>query len=117
MIRRPPRSSLFPYTTLFRSDLLDPFPPELAEDRIDQRLVEAQHPLALRPDLGGEPADAAPPRGAGRSGLPQVRGETGQADQIGRASCRERVKISVVAVSLKKKKIILCYARGYGTVQ
>src|SRR2546421_13055657 len=26
------------------------------------------------------------------------------ADQIGRASCRERVEISVVAVSLKKKK-------------
>src|SRR3712207_6900779 len=24
MIRRPPRSTLFPYTTLFRSDLLDP---------------------------------------------------------------------------------------------
>src|SRR5258708_21252828 len=24
MIRRPPRSTLFPYTTLFRSDVLDP---------------------------------------------------------------------------------------------
>src|SRR3712207_8928389 len=31
MIRRPPRSTLFPYTTLFRSDLaeLDPVPAEL----------------------------------------------------------------------------------------
>src|SRR2546430_9406314 len=28
-----------------------------------------------------------------------------RADEIGRASCRERVEISVVAVSLKKKKI------------
>src|SRR2546430_5635660 len=27
MIRRPPRSTLFPYTTLFRSKLTDPFPP------------------------------------------------------------------------------------------
>src|SRR3712207_8760002 len=26
MIRRPPRSTLFPYTTLFRSELLDPAP-------------------------------------------------------------------------------------------
>src|SRR5438874_4240454 len=25
MIRRPPRSTLFPYTTLFRSDLVGPF--------------------------------------------------------------------------------------------
>src|SRR3712207_2284111 len=27
MIRRPPRSTLFPYTTLFRSDLLDAYHP------------------------------------------------------------------------------------------
>src|SRR2546427_7076044 len=27
MIRRPPRSTLFPYTTLFRSLLLEPFAP------------------------------------------------------------------------------------------
>src|SRR3712207_7221943 len=26
MIRRPPRSTLFPYTTLFRSDFTEPFP-------------------------------------------------------------------------------------------
>src|SRR5260221_10929116 len=31
MIRRPPRSTLFPYTTLFRSKLLDPIP-NLGED-------------------------------------------------------------------------------------
>src|SRR5437016_6617214 len=30
MIRRPPRSTLFPYTTLFRSGQAGPFPPELA---------------------------------------------------------------------------------------
>src|SRR3712207_8565899 len=28
MIRRPPRSTLFPYTTLFRSALIETFPPE-----------------------------------------------------------------------------------------
>src|SRR3712207_8495469 len=29
MIRRPPRSTLFPYTTLFRSALAELYPPEL----------------------------------------------------------------------------------------
>src|SRR5689334_24316064 len=36
MIRRPPRSTLFPYTTLFRSALLDNFNREL--DRIESGL-------------------------------------------------------------------------------
>src|SRR2546430_13247929 len=40
MIRRPPRSTLFPYTTLFRSVL------ELAVDRLAEDLHQ-------RPDLGG----------------------------------------------------------------
>src|SRR2546425_8462193 len=43
MIRRPPRSTLFPYTTLFRSRL-----PDLAEQReivaeVDRRLSLAAH--------------------------------------------------------------------------
>src|SRR3990167_8390155 len=36
-------------------------------------------------------------------GLAQMRGALLAIDEIGRASCRERVEISVVAVSLKKK--------------
>src|SRR3712207_8595692 len=54
MIRRPPRSTLFPYTTLFRSlvDVLVPHAPGglpgtallLAENRVaDPRRVEARH--------------------------------------------------------------------------
>src|SRR5438876_10322045 len=35
MIRRPPRSTLFPYTTLFRSDSLGQ--PELPRRRLDRR--------------------------------------------------------------------------------
>src|SRR5258708_28655513 len=35
MIRRPPRSTLFPYTTLFRSDGLDPSA-ELQPEGLDQ---------------------------------------------------------------------------------
>src|SRR3712207_9584879 len=39
MIRRPPRSTLFPYTTLFRSFL--PFPTALLGEYGDQQLVVA----------------------------------------------------------------------------
>src|SRR2546429_9767365 len=46
---------------------------------------------------GGEGGDG--PRGSGA-----VRRAGARAAQIGRASCRGRVEISVVAVSLKKKK-------------
>src|SRR2546430_5261085 len=53
MIRRPPRSTLFPYTTLFRSRAR----PVRLRDRLD--------PLALR-DVGGRD-DAAGAHGHGRS--------------------------------------------------
>src|SRR5256885_10986396 len=58
MIRRPPRSTLFPYTTLFRSSnrvaraILDPTPPSLdsgeATDKgsVNQRMVK-KHRAAL----------------------------------------------------------------------
>src|SRR5260221_8623289 len=39
MIRRPPRSTLFPYTTLFRSDRTDGLAP--ADDARDRLLVHA----------------------------------------------------------------------------
>src|SRR3712207_7451710 len=42
MIRRPPRSTLFPYTTLFRSrlgQLLDPEPPALVRAQVVQVLL------------------------------------------------------------------------------
>src|SRR3989442_15210869 len=38
MIRRPPRSTLFPYTTLFRSPPLLPARGELAADSLSRRL-------------------------------------------------------------------------------
>src|ERR1051325_1683252 len=38
MIRRPPRSTLFPYTTLFRSVLV-----EVVEARVRDRVVEARN--------------------------------------------------------------------------
>src|SRR5256885_12739462 len=76
---------------------------------------------ALARSLGGDAARLRRPRGANRSvdghaaSRPAARhrgagarrhlvGRVPARGQIGRASCRERVKISVVAVSLKKKK-------------
>src|SRR5690349_24846768 len=73
MIRRPPRSTLFPYTTLFRS-------------------VRPLEELDLA-------SDGRAHRYGRFFGRPRVRDR----DEIGRASCRERVEISVVAALLKIK--------------
>src|SRR3712207_7025460 len=51
MIRRPPRSTLFPYTTLFRSDLADALQPAVL-DRLGDRLGEV-----VRVDLVGQLGD------------------------------------------------------------
>src|SRR2546426_5705158 len=56
MIRRPPRSTLFPYTTLFRSRQVgdqeipideDPRAERHAQQRVERRVVRA-HPIGLR---------------------------------------------------------------------
>src|SRR5256885_10837391 len=52
MIRRPPRSTLFPYTTLFRS----PLPMLLAVGAVHQHLLE--HGLRTRLGLIAEAGDA-----------------------------------------------------------
>src|SRR5438045_6673749 len=55
MIRRPPRSTLFPYTTLFRSPLcLHPDQVVGADAGVGQRLLGVQRQnLAARADQGG----------------------------------------------------------------
>src|SRR3712207_7301990 len=72
MIRRPPRSTLFPYTTLFRSALADDLPvleqpryllqrPRAAVGGDDPAVLQRQHALldveALRCDLEHLPRD------------------------------------------------------------
>src|SRR3712207_7751354 len=42
MIRRPPRSTLFPYTTLFRSCQPEPYKPTTRPDQAIARLAAAQ---------------------------------------------------------------------------
>src|SRR2546430_13364454 len=68
---------------------------------------------ARAPPNVSEPAGHATPRGRAMShvrtrALPSAiaRARSRPTSQIGRASCRERVEISVVAVSLKKKKVV-----------
>src|SRR5260370_38434512 len=54
MIRRPPRSTLFPYTTLFRSNVIDDLGrPEYVERGVivpgsDKRLIVRTHKTAVR---------------------------------------------------------------------
>src|SRR3989441_8985492 len=56
MIRRPPRSTLFPYTTLFRSHVRE-------QDGPPSRLEPARRAWSLR-DLPERPRPAARPRGS-----------------------------------------------------
>src|SRR5690349_22326843 len=45
MIRRPPRSTLFPYTTLFRSELEQTGPHESSRaDQVEQRILREHRP-------------------------------------------------------------------------
>src|SRR3712207_403609 len=61
MIRRPPRSTLFPYTTLFRSGQADrPRPGGARQARRERRRGDAREPARARAD-GREP-HAAPSR-------------------------------------------------------
>src|SRR2546426_10721947 len=98
MIRRPPRSTLFPYTTLFRSRVID-----LDEYRaqLDARLgrarevmrglstrVQQQETQRIVFPEGEDPRILKAARILADEGIaaPILLG-----DQIGRASCRERV--------------------------
>src|SRR3712207_9177723 len=110
MIRRPPRSTLFPYTTLFRS--LEVVEAERAAGPVAGVIctLGGQMPLGLAQRLkdAGVPVLGIAPEGIDlaedRGSFSRVLHDTGL--EIGSASCRERGKMSVVAVHLKKKKSI-----------
>src|SRR2546426_8918812 len=83
MIRRPPRSTLFPYTTLFRSQLR-------ALALVDRALRRgARAPVPGRPARGREPR-----RGPGRQGL----------DRKSTRLNSSHLVISYAVFCLKKKK-------------
>src|SRR5690242_21451330 len=53
MIRRPPRSTLFPYTTLFRSDRLEQHLDALVLDQLPE--VDDRRPPLVREEAGEAP--------------------------------------------------------------
>src|SRR3712207_7232999 len=98
MIRRPPRSTLFPYTTLFRSVLL-------------HVLAQRDGELVERPD---ERADAGRARGALRHRPlvlePGVGLDVAVDDDLDRKSTRlnsSHANISYAVFCLKKKKTLI----------
>src|SRR3712207_8413613 len=95
MIRRPPRSTLFPYTTLFRSDLhVPPVPPGLPEGVRDER--------RRRPGEHRRPAD----RPRWRPGHLELGQDPGPhaADRKSTRLNSSHANISYAVFCLKKKK-------------
>src|SRR3989441_6613581 len=64
MIRRPPRSTLFPYTTLFRSDVLAAQRLD-GERRVDLQLLVDHEPPDARQVIAPRVHEHAPEQGAG----------------------------------------------------
>src|SRR3712207_7547569 len=94
MIRRPPRSPLFPYTTLFRSD-----PPPLCQRLVDGILRND----GLAGSGGGADQDAVPLVDAGDSiQLERVQGEREQLRQGAR--CRSEEHTS----ELQSRQYLVC---------
>src|SRR2546427_2819878 len=89
MIRRPPRSTLFPYTTLFRSDWAERLPGDRPQTgAVRDPRGERQHEVGLGPGLGGR----------------LVREGSGQADRKSTRLNSSHSQISYAVFCLKKKK-------------
>src|SRR3989441_12929466 len=95
MIRRPPRSTLFPYTTLFRSPLVDQ--QELAAGVVDARAGEEAGELQGEDDVAVEvlvEAVVAPrlvvEQERGRLGLAPAAAAGQERGEVGRVARRRR---------------------------
>src|SRR5438045_6135882 len=89
MIRRPPRSTLFPYTTLFRSAIVARF-------EIDQDSSAVQRRIgAVNPDEGGQVVDGRILKNDGRQAL-RSEEHTSELQSLRHLVCR---------LLLEKKKI------------
>src|SRR3712207_8397704 len=100
MIRRPPRSTLFPYTTLFRS--------HLAADERAAQPVAVQTAARVAPDLAGRrlPQPRGRPRGPRQHGADADRGPAAGpvADRKSTRLNSSHANISYAVFCLKKKK-------------
>src|SRR5688572_31625909 len=98
-MRRPPRSTLFPYTTLFRSEQL-----EQAPDLLDQRVVTARLEERV-PVLAPAPAalDEVLPAGGVRQHAVDVEDDGGAGDRKSTRLNSSHSQISYAVFCLKKK--------------
>src|SRR2546426_5624312 len=99
MIRRPPRSTLFPYTTLFRSPSEDHDRPDDRADLRRRDVAEDQADPAAAP--------AAAPQGPAPPGRPARKEEGIVSRRVDRKSTRlnsSHLVISYAVFCLKKKK-------------
>src|SRR3712207_9141211 len=100
MIRRPPRSTLFPYTTLFRSARVEPLLRRIRNSMAGAGLVPesakgecnlGQHEIAFR---YADALTCADHHVVYKNGAKEIAAQEGVSItfmEIGRASCRERV--------------------------
>src|SRR3712207_8125721 len=102
MIRRPPRSTLFPYTTLFRS---------LGQNDVylniagGLRIAEPAADLAVAAALASAATDRPTDAGAVDFGEGGLSGEVRQVDRKSTRLNSSHVNISYAVFCLKKKKI------------
>src|SRR3712207_8401014 len=100
MIRRPPRSTLFPYTTLFRSlERVE----QLRHDLVDVAAAERHDEVALARDTGDLLRRLAPVRPVGDPGRV---GELLRQDRKSTRLNSSHANISYAVFCLKKKKTI-----------
>src|SRR3712207_8801689 len=100
MIRRPPRSTLFPYTTLFRSSTAMPYPP-FPSCHEDTKVVDASpNPLPC------EERGSAAPLPVPAAGPPQEEEGLGEGDRKSTRLNSSHANISYAVFCLKKKKNI-----------
>src|SRR2546427_13054556 len=100
MIRRPPRSTLFPYTTLFRSLAAPCFTPLMERWRVRQVAEDLQATIYFaRSEALKRGGNVTIAKAANGNGCANATGNTqwgcgwqvASGNKIGRASCRERV--------------------------
>src|SRR3712207_6988042 len=102
MIRRPPRSTLFPYTTLFRSDVLEHRP---VADHLEVLEHDAQVAPQVRHRFRGEAADVT----TAEQDLALVR------DRKSTRLNSSHANISYAVFCLKKKKTNTKHTRAFYT--
>src|SRR2546425_8525523 len=97
MIRRPPRSTLFPYTTLFRSD------------DAPRRAERAPRPRSLRPRLRAR-ARTCHPRGLGRD-APRSEEHTSELQSLAYLVCRLLLEKKKNYISLPYSQLVMMSIR------